>query len=63
MNLSDIHDCPQSHGKIVAITIDYMGQTSCGYCHKKIDYKKWFNYEYENNPELRQLVKEKQHET
>lgn len=38
MNLSEIHDCPKCHGKIVAIEIDYLGITRCGYCHQQVDY-------------------------
>jgi len=58
MDLSEIHSCSKSHGKIVNIRIDYLGQTYCGYCGDKIDYKKYFEYEFENNIKFRRLVEE-----
>ena len=34
-----IHDCEKSHNKIVLIERDALGNTYCGYCHKRVDYK------------------------
>ena len=43
MNLRDIHECEQSEGKIVNIEMDKLGNTWCGYCHKKVDYSQLLN--------------------
>ena len=42
MNISDLHDCEKSHGKMVLIATDKSGNTCCGYCHEKVDYRKIF---------------------
>lgn len=50
MNLSDIHDCEKCRGKIVAINIDHVGITRCGYCNEVVDYSRVLEYlkeEYE----------------
>lgn len=45
IDLSDIHDCPKCHGKIVGIAVDKQGNTYCGYCGQKVDYKPYFEQE------------------
>lgn len=40
-SFSEIHDCKKSQGKIVLISIDKTGNTYCGYCNQKINYKSW----------------------
>ena len=37
-HLEDYHDCPKSHGSIVAITCDEFGNTMCAYCREKVRY-------------------------
>jgi E3 ubiquitin-protein ligase DOA10 len=37
--LSEVHDCEKCRGKIVLIEVDNFGNTHCGYCHQKINYK------------------------
>jgi len=37
-NLSRIHDCDKCHDRTVAIGVDVLGNTYCGYCGKKVDY-------------------------
>jgi len=39
MNLQN-HNCKKCQGKIVAITIDYLGITRCGYCGEQVDYER-----------------------
>ena len=39
MVFSEIHDCEKCHGKIVAITVDALGVTRCGYCGEVVNYK------------------------
>lgn len=41
MELSELHSCEKSEGKIVAITCDALGVTRCGYCNVVVDYKGW----------------------
>lgn len=41
MELEEVHDCPQCHGKMVSIEVDLVGNTYCGYCHQRVDYSKW----------------------
>ena len=38
MDLEEIHDCEKCHGKIVAISVDKLGNTYCGYCGQRVDY-------------------------
>lgn len=38
MKIEEIHSCEKSEGKIVAIEVDMLGNTSCGYCHRRVDY-------------------------
>ena len=45
MNLSELHDCKKSHGKMVMISHDLVGVTRCGYCNKVVDYTAWFKSE------------------
>lgn len=40
MKLSQIHDCEKSHGKLVRIEMDNLGNTYCGYCHERVDYRR-----------------------
>ena len=37
-HLERYHDCEQCHGKIVAITLDKVKGTCCGYCHQPVRY-------------------------
>ena len=41
MNLEELHNCEKSHGKIVMIAIDKLGNEYCGYCNQRVDYKGW----------------------
>lgn len=45
MELSEIHNCEKCQGKIVAITIDKLGVTRCGYCNQVVDYSDYFKYQ------------------
>lgn len=45
MNLSELHDCDKCHGKLVSIEVDAMGNSYCGYCHERVDYRSWFEKE------------------
>lgn len=44
-DLSKLHDCEKCRGKIVAITLDYVGVTRCGYCGEVVDYTGWLKKE------------------
>jgi len=46
VKLSDVHDCPQSHNKIILISIDDVGVTRCGYCNSVVDYRMYHNKIY-----------------
>lgn len=37
-HLEDYHDCAKCHGKIVAFSLNYLGQTCCGYCGQAVKY-------------------------
>ncbi len=37
-HLEDYHDCEKCHGKIVAIGLDNLGNSHCGYCGKIVKY-------------------------
>jgi len=39
-HLEDYHDCEKCHGKIVAIQVDKLGNTHCGYCGEQVRYPK-----------------------
>jgi len=43
-NISDVHNCEQSEGKIVCISIDNVGVTRCNYCNQVVDYSDYFKY-------------------
>jgi hypothetical protein len=38
-NIENIHTCKKSKGKTVMISTDHTGQTYCGYCGQRVDYK------------------------
>jgi len=38
MDLEEIHDCEKCNGKIVAIAVDKLGNTYCGYCGQRVNY-------------------------
>ena len=44
LNISDIHSCKESEGKIVCISIDNVGVTRCNYCNQVVDYSDYFKY-------------------
>jgi len=46
--LEKTHDCEKCHGKIVAISVDKLGNTYCGYCGQRVDY----------SPVMKELEKE-----
>lgn len=56
MELSEIHDCEKCQGKIVGIELDKLGNTYCGYCHKKVNYKPYF-MEYLKSEEAYESLK------
>ena len=37
--LEEIHNCEKCRGKIVLISIDYLGVTRCGYCNSVVNYQ------------------------
>lgn len=37
--IEELHSCPESEGKIVMIEADVLGNPSCGYCHKRVNYE------------------------
>lgn len=37
-HLDKFHDCEKCHNKIVAIRVDFLGFTYCGYCGEKVKY-------------------------
>ena len=57
MELSEIHNCEQSEGKIVCISIDILGITRCNYCNRVVDYSNYFKYQ-EAKRVLKELNKE-----
>lgn len=52
MNLSDLHDCEKSRGKLVMIEADKMGITRCGYCREVADYNQYFREKLTNTNAL-----------
>lgn len=52
MNLSDLHDCEKSRGKLVMIEADNVGVTRCGYCQKITDYVRYFREKLTNTDGL-----------
>jgi len=51
MELSELHNCKKCRGKIVCIATDHVGNTFCGYCGERVDYKSFFkkkNHVYNN---------------
>ncbi len=38
MNARSYHECKQSEGKLVVIGLNELGQTSCDYCGKLVNY-------------------------
>jgi len=44
MKLSELHDCDKSKDKIIAITLDLVGVSRCGYCNEVVDYARYFNH-------------------
>lgn len=54
LDISDMHSCEQSEGKIVCITIDNLGITKCAYCNKVVDYSDYFKYK-EAERQLKEL--------
>jgi len=47
-NLENYHDCYKCHGKIVAISLDKLGNTKCGYCGQVVKYPKLKKEVFEN---------------
>lgn len=41
IDFEKMHDCEKSHDKIVMIERDALGNTYCGYCHVRVDYKEF----------------------
>jgi len=39
-HLEDYHDCEKCHDKMVFMSLDKLGNTSCGYCGEKVNYPK-----------------------
>ena len=37
-HLEDYHDCEKCNGKMVFISVDFFGNTMCGYCDKMVRY-------------------------
>ena len=62
MELSELHDCEKSHGKIVAIEADLWGITKCGYCHEVVDYYSFYKQKltdrFGENYEINQMDKQ-----
>lgn len=54
INLSDFHNCKESEGKIVCISIDNVGVSRCNYCNKVVDYSDYFKYK-EAERQLKEL--------
>ena len=53
MELEEIHDCKECHGKIVLIEVDNVGVTHCGYCHAVVNYGPYYDNLYKDKiPEL-----------
>ena len=44
MKIEEIHQCEESEGKIVCITINNLGITRCAYCNQVVDYTNYFKY-------------------
>lgn len=51
--LSELHDCEQSKGKLVSISVDKKGISRCGYCGEVVNYLDWFK----NNKKLQEVFK------
>lgn len=46
-DLTKIHNCEQSQGKMVLIELDRLiGKSFCGYCHQEVDYLRFFQEEF-----------------
>ena len=56
MNFSDIHDCENSHDKIVCIYVDKFGNTFCDYCKTPVDYASLSNLNI-TDPNLKELLR------
>ena len=57
--LSEIHNCKASEGKIVCISVDNSGVTHCAYCDAVVPYGLYHNQFYkENIPDLIKDLKE-----
>ncbi|MFH1682750.1 MAG: hypothetical protein ABIA37_03050 [Candidatus Woesearchaeota archaeon] len=56
LRFSEIHDCKKCHGKIVLINADKLGNTYCGYCGERVDYKSYWKLKL---PEMIEDLKKK----
>ena len=57
--LSEIHNCKASEGKIVCISVDNSGVTHCAYCDTVVNYGEYYhNLFKENIPDLIKDLKE-----
>lgn len=36
--VQEAHSCKKSEGKIIAISMDKLGNTYCAYCNQRVDY-------------------------
>ena len=57
MELSEIHNCKKSQGKIVSITIDKLGVTRCAYCNQVVNYSAFFRF-FDVDEMLKEVKKE-----
>lgn len=48
MELEEIHNCEKCQGKIVAISVDELGITRCGYCNQVVDYSPYYQNLYKD---------------
>ena len=54
--LSEIHNCKASEGKIVCISIDNSGVTHCSYCGATVDYSLYYDNLYKDK--IHDLIKD-----
>jgi ribosomal protein L37AE/L43A len=56
--LEQIHTCEKCKGKIVAISIDKLGVTRCGYCNAVVDYTPYYMEILKKNKRFQELINE-----
>ena len=53
MNLSELHGCKKSEGKMVVIEVAKLGIERCGYCGTVVKYLDYFKEKVKSGKELK----------